>query len=122
MADFIFKVTQEAERNFNNERNLFPARNAMASIALFGRHLLEPEGADELRQHSNEVIVRMLASKGAAGEVYAHREDLGSGEEDGSDTVIVHARNGRATGQMYHVTNGKIVIRASTEEANNDLQ
>ena len=113
MPELSEKIIDRVERKFNRGENHFAARGVMASIALA---LSDPEVRQDTLLDSNERIVRFLQDRDAVGEVYALREDLGSGAQDSTDYVRVTSRNGMDTGVQRNDTTGVVVIRMTTAD------
>jgi hypothetical protein len=107
MSETISKIINRAEQKLHTGENHFPARGFLATIAL-------ALGNDTDRAASNDAIILMLRRNQAEGEIYAIREDYGSGETDSIDYVRVTARQGLPTETQRHI--GNVVVRASTDE------
>jgi len=114
MPELSERIVQRAERKFESGNDHFAARGILASIAIL---LSEPQVRDAILLDSNKGIVRMLEEKGAEGEVYAVRQDLGNGEQDSTDYVRVTSRDGMATHVPRNREYGsEAVVRDSTSD------
>ncbi len=107
---------RHVRKQFEKGEDVFPVHTIMAALALnilmVGDERIEAEAA------INAAAIEELRRQGAEGQVYAVREDLGSGLEDSEDRVIVTSRNGQPTRAHYQpeIIQGRaVIIRASTQ-------
>jgi len=113
MSDLGERIINRAEQKIQSGENHFAARGFLASIALA---LMDAEVRQNTLLDTNKAIMKSVHDSGAEGQVYAHREDLGSGQEDSTDYVLVTKRNGVETGAERGQTSGVVILRATTAE------
>lgn len=110
------RIVERAEKKYDKGKNSFLAIGALNSVAL--ELLYSGTGnTDELRHEVRSKILRSLAAKGAQADIYAIRDNYGSGRTDSMDHVRVASRGGTPTGEWYHRPLGTedIIVRASTD-------
>ncbi|MDB5180070.1 MAG: hypothetical protein JWN12_702 [Candidatus Saccharibacteria bacterium] len=113
MPELSERIVSRVEQKFDRGENHFTARGILATIAI---GLMDPQPRQDILLDSNERIVRLLQERDAEGEVYALREDLGNGEQDTTDYVLVTNRNGIETGAERARMTGRVILRATTAE------
>lgn len=107
------RIVQRAERKFERGKNSFLAFGALQSIAFE----LAYDASNDARHQAREALLRALAARGARADIYALRDDYGSGETDSMDMVRVFEREGVPTNASYNRTSGTetVIVRASTD-------
>jgi len=116
MSDLGERIIDRAERKIHGGENHFAARGVLASIALALMVMDDTEVGQTILLDTNKAIVDSLRRSGAEGEVYALREDFGSGKQDSTDYVLVTKRDGVETGAERGRTSGVVILRATTAE------
>ena len=116
MAEINEGVLKRVDRKFEAGRNHFIARGIMSTIAIeraAGSHA----EVEDMRDETNQLIVRLLAQKGAEGEVYAVYQDISpDGYQTSPDTVRVISRDGKPTGVERSSSPHGYAQRATTDD------
>lgn len=113
-AKLTTRVERHVARHLERGDDVFYARPLMASLAIA---LMTGERYHEAVNATTNAALSVLKSAEAEGEVYAIRQDLGNGLEDGRDRVHVTSRSGVLTNAPYGTENGlgrTPVVRART--------
>lgn len=124
-------ILRTAEHSYDKGKNLFPAKNAGASVALFMLGVINPKKADQLRSDANDAIMVSLAKRGAVAEIYTYadiNEGTGGASSLGSEVVRVMSRANTPTHMPRHgehparPAGQALIIRAETHPQNGDQQ